>query len=465
MLYIIILLIAYAFIVVGVNIAINNLMINQKQEVLLEKATVFQQIYTDSATNGALDIERLTIEIQSLEKYIGAQVLLVDLQGRVFMTDAKVSDMIEEAEISSDDLSRLYAGNVIAKRTNLNQFGQDKFLLIGYPILINSNIEYILFLMASIPEINETAADVNTAVAIGLGASAVVALFMLFTVSRAMSKEIKELNEIAKNISDGNFDKRITTKRQDEIGELSESLNSMAEALMKLETTKRNFISNLSHDLRSPLQSIIGYTRALLDGTTEPERQDKYLNIVLEESERLTKLVNDILDLSKIQSDHLYLQKTSFDLNGLLLNELDKLERRIEAKNLQVEVNFAPNSYSAYANYDSIHRVIQNLIDNAVKFADQNGQLVIRTELMEDKVQVSIRNSGVNLKQEELHEIWQRFSKLDSSRGAHRGSSGLGLAIVKEIMKAHGEKIEVISNEAIGVQFQFTLPMQLIQKN
>lgn len=458
MLYVVILLISYAFIVIGVNIAINSLMISQKQNILLEKAMTFQQIYSDSAASGILDVQRLEIEVQSLENYLGAQVLLVDRQGRVFMSDANVTDLIEEAEISSYDLEMMYSGEVITKRTQLNQFGQDQFLLIGYPIIINFEVEYVLFLMASIPEISMTAQDVNIAVAIGLGLSAIVALLMLFTFSRAMSREIKDLNEIAKHVTSGNFDKRIQSKRQDEIGELALSLNAMAEALMKLEQTKQNFISNLSHDLRSPLQSIIGYTKVLLDGTSEPDKQEKYLTIVLNESERLTKLVNDILDLSKIQSGHLVLDKSNFDLHALILNELDKFEGRIESKMLQVKIDFMDSGCQTYADYAGIQRVFQNLIDNAVKFVNVKGILEIKTELQDQKVLISLRNTGVVLRPEELTEIWQRFSKLDRARSEHKDSSGLGLAIVREIMKAHDERIEVLSNPESGVVFQLTLP-------
>ena len=458
MLYVIILLISFAFIVIGVNIAINSLMISQKQEILLDKAMTFQQIYSDAASSGILDVQRLEIEVQSLENYLGAQVLLVDRQGRVFMSDANVTDLIEEAEISSYDLEMMYSGEVIAKRTQLSQFGQDQYLLIGYPIIINFEVEYVLFLMASIPEISMTAQDVNIAVAMGLGLSAVVALVMLFTFSRAMSREINDLNEIARHVTSGNFDKRIQSRRQDEIGELALSLNAMAEALMKLEHTKQNFISNLSHDLRSPLQSIIGYTKILLEGNSEPDKQEKYLTIVLNESERLTKLVNDILDLSKMQSGHLELERTYFDLHALILNELDKFEGRIESKKLHVNIEFMEFGCQTYADYAGIQSVFQNLIDNAVKFVDVNGSLEIKTELQEHKVLVSIRNTGVVLMPEELNEIWQRFSKLDRARSEHRDSSGLGLAIVREIIKVHDERIEVISTPELGVVFQLTLP-------
>ena len=458
LLYVVILLISYAFIVVGVNIAINSLMIDQKESILLEKAKTFQQIYSDAASSGVLDVGRLEIEVQSLENYLGAQVHLVDRQGRVFMSEVNVTDLIEEAEISGEDLEQLYAGNLLSKRTLLSQFGQDQYLLIGYPIVIRSEVEYVLFLLASIPEISMTARDVNIAVLIGLGLSAIVALFMLFSFSRAMSKEIKDLNEIAKHVTHGIFDKRIQTKRQDEIGELSQSLNAMAEALMKLENTKQNFISNLSHDLRSPLQSIIGYTKALLDGTSEPDKQEKYLTIVLHESERLTKLVNDILDLSKIQNGHLELHKRSFDLHALILNELDKFEGRINAKGLDVKIEFMEIGCQTFADFESIQRVFQNLIDNAVKFVNDHGTLSIRTELIEGKVLVSLTNTGVVLSEEDLQEIWQRFSKLDRARSAHKDASGLGLAIVREIVKAHEERIQVFSSPEYGVKFQLTLP-------
>jgi signal transduction histidine kinase len=464
MLYIVILLISYAFIVVGVNIAINDLLVNQKQKILLEKAMVFQQIYSESAVNGILDVGRLGIEVQSLQNYLGAQVLLVDRQGRVFMSDVNVTDLLEEAEISSYDMNQLYSGEIIAKRTQLNQFGQVKFLLIGYPIVIDFDVQYVLFLLASIPEINQTALDVNIAVALGLGLSAIIALMMLFSFSKAMSREIKDLNEIAKHIASGKFDKRIQTKRQDEIGELAISLNAMADALVQLEKTKQIFISNLSHDLRSPLQSIIGYTKVLLDGTSEPDKQEKYLTIVLEESERLTKLVNDILDLSKIEGGHMSLQKTHFDLHALILNELDKFEHRIESKSIHIIIDFIPTGCQTYADFDSIQRVFHNLIDNAVKFVEAGGTIEIRTEILKDKIGVSIRNTGNVFQPEALKEIWQRFSKLDRARSMHRGSSGLGLAIVQEIMKAHEESIDVISNEEIGVLFRLTLPSESIHK-
>jgi signal transduction histidine kinase len=237
----------------------------------------------------------------------------------------------------------------------------------------------------------------------------------------------------------------------------------MAVNLQELESTKERFISNLSHDLRSPLTSITGYTRGLIDGTIPEENQEKYLKIVLEESTRLTKLTNDLLDLSKMQSGNISVNKTDFDINQMIIHELDKFEQRIEEKDIQISLKLMEERVLAHGDYEGIRRVVYNLMDNAVKFVDKAGIIEIKTENKEDKILVGIKNSGAYIPKEKLNTIWQRFSKMDDSRGIEKKSNGLGLSIIKEIIKAHDEKIDVYSSEEFGVVFIFSISTQIFK--
>jgi signal transduction histidine kinase len=237
----------------------------------------------------------------------------------------------------------------------------------------------------------------------------------------------------------------------------------MADELNRQENTKRMFISSLSHDLRTPLTNIKGYTRGMLDGTIEGDKQERYLKIVLSESDRLIKMINDLLDLSKMESGALVLNKTDFDLSEMILNVLDSFEQIIVEKKVRLTVDLSHERILAHGDVASMQRVVFNLMDNATKFVEEGGSISVRTELKEDKYYVGISNTGRVLTDGELKVIWDRFSKLDKSRGLEKKSSGLGLSIVKEIVKAHHEQIEVYSNEDVGVAFIFSVPTQIFK--
>jgi signal transduction histidine kinase len=201
----------------------------------------------------------------------------------------------------------------------------------------------------------------------------------------------------------------------------------------------------------------------MLDGTIEQDKQERYLKIVLNESDRLIKMINDLLDLSKMESGALVLNKTDFDMNEMILNVLDNFEQKILEKQIKLTIDLTKDKVLAHGDYTAIHRVVYNLLDNATKFVDEDGSISIRTELRADKLYVGISNTGRVLSPKELELIWDRFTKLDKSRGLEKKSSGLGLSIVKEIVKAHHEQIDVFSNEEIGVAFIFTVSTQIFK--
>jgi signal transduction histidine kinase len=290
----------------------------------------------------------------------------------------------------------------------------------------------------------------------------VVAVFagaLVYLSSRAVSKPLRRINEAACVIANGEFEKRIPVRSKDEVGQLAKQFNSMAESLQAQEKIRRAFIANLSHDLRSPLTSMRGFLQALQDGTIPGDKQPYYLNIILEESERLIKLSNNILDIHRVQE--ISLDMTAFDINALIRNTIMHFEKHALDKKLLINCRFAHASDRVRADEEMIKRVIYNLLDNAVKFVDENGEITVETTVTGKRVTVSVADNGRGINADELKHVFDRFYKGDFSRGEDRMGSGLGLSIVKEFLKAHGESIQAESTAGKGSVFTFGLEMIL----
>jgi len=237
-------------------------------------------------------------------------------------------------------------------------------------------------------------------------------------------------------------------------------MNYMANELDTLEEDQRKFISNVSHDFRSPLTSIKGYIEAMLDGTIPVELQDKYLNIILFETERLTKLTQGILDLNQFGRHRgIMLDLADFDINRMIKTTILTFEGTCEKKGITFDLVLTGQELFVHADMSKIQQVLYNLIDNATKFSHQNSAIKIETSIKNEKVFISVKDSGIGIPADSIKKIWERFYKTDLSRGKDKKGTGLGLAIVKEIIQAHNEHINVISTEGVGTEFIFTLPL------
>ena len=422
--------------------------------------TDFQSAFEEAYSAAALDDTALNREVINLERYIGANVWIVNQAGQVFVSPGIKDTALIEKQLNMEDVNRVFQGNVVQRQGYIKPIFDEAVLTVGYPIRHNNGVVLALFMNVSMPEINRVSADVFNIGIVALLVTALLASGLMFFMMRAVTKEITDLNKAVRTIMDGNLEYQIETKRKDELGQLVGSFNEMARELQRTEEIRRNFVSDLSHDLRSPLTSVIGYAQGLQDGTVPEERRMRTLRIIEDESRRLLKLTNDILDLSIIQSGQLILNRSDFDMHQLILQAADTFEERIEKKHLNLIFDLEKQSPLVHGDPDQISRVVTNLVDNAVKFADEGGTLQIKTEQKGSKLLVGVRNTGAPIPEEQLHRIWTRFSKLDASRGMDKQSSGLGLAIVREILKAHGEKIDVYSNEYIGTLFIFSLPLR-----
>ncbi|MBP3880477.1 MAG: GHKL domain-containing protein, partial [Lachnospiraceae bacterium] len=216
-------------------------------------------------------------------------------------------------------------------------------------------------------------------------------------------------------------------------------------------------ISNVSHDFRSPLTSIKGYTEAMMDGTIPVEMHDRYLGIIANETERLEKLTKSILELNTMDAGKLALNYSDFDINGMLKKTAAFFEGTCRKKKITLDLVLTGTNLTVHGDKEKIEQVIYNLLDNAIKFSERNSFIHIETTLRQKKCYVSIKDEGCGISRENLPKIWDRFYKSDASRGRDRTGTGLGLSIVKEIITAHGQTISVVSTENVGTEFVFSL--------
>jgi signal transduction histidine kinase len=293
-----------------------------------------------------------------------------------------------------------------------------------------------------------------------------IAFAFIYNNTYKMVKPLLEMNEAAKQYSNGDFSKRITIRKKKgkrnnrtEIDELAESFNSMAQALSVLEMSRRDFISNVSHELKTPMTTISGFIDGILDGTIAKEDQDKYLQIISDDVKRLSRLVTGMLNMNKIEAGKIDINPVKFDISEMIFNTLLSFEQIIEKKNADVRGldNFGVNM--VYADKDMINQVVYNLIDNAVKFTPEGGYIEVSSKSDNEKAIIRIKNSGKGIPPEERSKIFERFYKVDKSRSYDVKGAGMGLYIVKTLIELHGGHITVQSVENEYTEFIFTLPI------
>ncbi len=290
---------------------------------------------------------------------------------------------------------------------------------------------------------------------------AVVVFFIAFLASSVTSirqaRPLKEMAEAAKKFGHGEFDTRVDVGgRQDEIAELAEAFNNMADSLAQAEAERSEFIANVSHELKTPMTTIAGFADGILDGTIPPDKQREALQTVSSETRRLSRLVRRMLDLSRLQAAENVTTQERFDITEVLLRVLISLEGKINQKNLDVDTSLPDEPVPVWGDPDSITQVCYNLLDNAIKFAAPGTRLGLGIAVKGGKAWVSVRNTGETIPPDELKLIFDRFHKTDRSRSVDRDGVGLGLYIVKTILDNHKENITVTSEEGV-TEFTFTL--------
>lgn len=441
---------------------------NSKSVADLTAEVIKNKLDSDLAAQSSIFM--LCNNMKMISDAIDADIYVTDLNGDVILCKDLLGD---DFVVSSDGkcplhsvykipesvISQAVRGNLNENRTTLDGVYSKEQLVSASPVTVDGEVVSIVF--AATPVSLGTTDYLYSTIKIFLVASAVTLIIgavgiYVFTVN--LLSPLKDMSNATKSYAKGDFSYRVRVRGGGELASLLQAFNNMASELALHESSRRSFVANVSHELKTPMTTIGGFIDGILDGTIPPEKQNYYLKIVSDETKRLSRLVISMLNLSKIEAGELQLAPKQFNICKDIFNVLLSFEREIEQKNIEVCGLDCIEPTIVTADEDMIHQVIYNLVDNAVKFTE-NGQITVRTVKNPDKsVTVSIRNTGAGIPSEELARIFERFYKVDKSRSYDTKSTGLGLYIVKTIVEMHSGTVGCESEEGKFTEFYFTLP-------
>lgn len=458
--YFAVIFISFVLLAVLLSAWFENYYYKQREQALISEGEVFNEMLTGLKT-GTINPDTLENELGALDRLLNTRIWFLDIYTLTIASSTKEPiTVIGNLMITDDEFRHVLKGYAMSKIGVAQDKDRTPMLIVAFPLIFRNRIEGAAIMSSPLHEIREALKKVYMFIWLSaVLAIAISTLIIYYLSQRIIIRPLYNINKIAREISSGEFEKRVTISSKDEIGELAESFNYMADALQNLENMRRDFIANVSHELRSPITSIRGFIQGILDGTVPEEKHKYYLTIVLNESKRLTRLISDILDLSRLESGEFSLKLETFDINELIRVNIIRFENEIEEKKLNVDVTLAGEELYVKGDRDRIGQVISNIVDNAIKFTGHEGEISINTAIEGKKVIVSISDTGAGIPEDEMKFIWDRFHMADKSRTNKKGT-GLGLSIARQIINQHGEEIWVKSKEGEGTTFFFTLKIE-----
>ena len=421
---------------------------------LYKEALAITSNYAEDYYRNRLTQEELATQMRVLSSYTEGEIWIVDRKGIVLIGKEESGEPYEIEDFRISDFGTKY----YSVGSFYGSF-DEQMLTVFAPVTVDYQVRGYVMIHKSVHRIYQEA---DHFLNISYMALIILLLFSIAFLGMYLwhtYRRIWRMNLAAHKYMEGDFSIAMEDLSEDELGFLSASFNYMANELNTLEEDQRKFVSNISHDFRSPLTSIKGYVEAILDGTIPVEMQDKYLNIIITETERLTKLTSGLIELNQYGGHgKTILDRTDFDINEVIGQTAATFEGACNAKHIVLELVLTGEELFVHADKSKIQQIIYNLTDNAIKFSHNDSTIRLETHVKNEKVFVSVKDSGIGIPKESIGKIWERFYKTDLSRGKDKKGTGIGLAIVKEIIQAHGENINVISTEGVGTEFIFTLP-------
>lgn len=429
----------------------------EKADALYKEATLIANTYASDLYNNETSLDTVKKQLDALDTYLSARLWIINPSGRMVLDSKSPIDVENETVITGFDPTAI-GESYYTIGTFFDSFTEEQ-LSVFAPITSNYRVRGYVVIHYPMQNITASCNSLLNISYLMLVILFLLSLIILIFFTEMVYLPLRKITEATEQYAAGNMHYEFQVESEDEIGYLAASLNYMASEIARAEDTQKKFVANVSHDFRSPLTSIKGYLEAMLDGTIPPELHEKYLNIVLNETERLKKLTDSLLTLNNLNTKGMMLQKTTFDINSVIRNTAATFEGTCKKKTIAIELILTGDELYVTADVDKIQQVLYNLLDNAIKFSHQNSIIKIETTEKHNKVFISVKDSGIGIPKDDLKLIWDRFYKSDLSRGKDKKGTGLGLSITKEIINAHGEHINVISTEGVGSEFIFSLPV------
>ena len=462
----VLLLLAALFLVgIAFQILVRNYLNGQALDDLENDGQAIASLASAYYTEGSLTGKEFFINLSVATQVSNADAVLFDSTGRLILcSDSPLGCEHRNWMVNSDYVKQVLRSGVAKNTGAFTGLYNDVRYVVSVPILDAYSGKGVGIVMVSAP-MNGTLTILEKLSDIYLYVSALVVVITVILTSLLARENTKTLREMAKTASafgHGDLDARVQIKASypQETEELALAFNNMASSLQKSEYRRQEFVANVSHELKTPMTTIGGYIDGILDGTIPQEKHRHYMQIVSDETKRLSRLVRSMLDISRLQDQGGIPeeQKLRFDLEETIGQALITYEQKILSKGVTVEVDMPDHPVFTLANPDYITQVIYNLLDNAVKFCPKDGTLGISIKEGNNKIYISVFNDGDTIPPEELPLVFDRFHKLDKSRSQNRDGWGLGLYIVKTIVCSHGENISVSSRNG-RTEFTFTLPL------
>lgn len=423
-----------------------------KQDKLFAEATLIENKYLSNFSGDNHSLSDLKLQLKSIETFLDVRVWIVSTQGNIIIDS---SDTAENMNVNNLDPT------LLTTTTSDNNYYSGVFTTPMFSLTRKVTYNYDLsgYIILHVSEKSITNQTVYYFDVINICFLVFLPLlFLLFLyIYNITVLPMRNLTKAAKEYSSGNYNYPLVLKGLSEHRDLGAAISYMSGELANLDHYQKKFVANISHDFRSPLTSIKGYAEAIKDGTIPYEMQDKYLNIILFESDRLTKLTSSLLELNRIENRGAFLDISTFDIHLIIKKTAESFEGTCRNKKVTLNLIFFAKEAMVDADMGKIQQVLYNLIDNAIKFSHSNSIIKVTTTEKAEKVIVSVKDYGIGIPKESLKKIWERFYKIDSSRGKDKKGTGLGLSITKEIIQSHNENINVISTEGVGTEFTFSL--------
>lgn len=429
----------------------------EKAESLYREATLIANTYAEDLYNTQTTLEDVKRELDALDLYMDACIWIINPSGRLILDTSRVINVEDEVRIDDFDPT-ITAGGYYTVGTFFNSFEED-MLSVYAPITSGYTVKGYVVIHTSMWKLVESKEGILSISYILLILLFLLSLIILLFFTEFVYVPIRKIITATEHYASGDSDYEFSVDSDDELEYLAAAVTYMAQKNAASEEDQKKFIANVSHDFRSPLTSIIGYLEAMLDGTIPAEKYEKYLTVVLNETERLKKLTNNLLTLNNLSTKGMVLEKTVFDINLVIRNVVASFEGTLQKKKISVDLVLTGEKLMVEADMGKIQQVLYNLVDNAIKFSNQDSSIKLETYEKHHKVFVSVKDSGIGIPKDSIKLIWERFYKTDLSRGKDKKGTGLGLAITREIIKAHDENINVISTEGVGTEFIFSLPL------
>lgn len=477
-----IILASFVFIGGALLLLVSKLWMDEKTELLIENSISVAQNTSDVlesdylANSGRGSVIVICNTLLQISNAVDADIFITNVEGEVvYCKEILQSNMAlitgncmvhNQYKVPKDVMDAAVNGSYRATG-DLDGSLSDIHFIVGSPVVVNGKTIAVVF--ATQPVVDGLAPYIFAIFRMFFTAAlaaAVITFILVYLVSYRLTKPLREMSTAVKQYATGDFSKRIAIKHSrfkifgpDETDELIQAFNSMAQALATLEMSRRSFVANVSHELKTPMTTIGGFIDGILDGTIEKEKESQYLKIVSDEVKRLSRLVTGMLNMSKYEAGELDLKPVNFDISEMLFRTLIGFEQIIDKKHIEIRGLDSMNPNSLTADKDMINQVVYNLVDNAVKFTPDGGYIEVSSKSDSEKVIVKIRNSGKGIPSEEIDKIFERFYKIDKSRSYDVKGAGMGLYLCKMIVEFHGGQIVARSEVGEYTEFIFQLPL------